>query len=303
MLNDSIRVFLTVVDKKSFSKAAKALFLTQPAVSFQIQMLEEYYGTRLFDRVSRNITLTEAGHLLLKYANQMSKYQSELEREMQELTGTIKGRLLIGASTTIGEYIAPYLLGAFKKKYPEVELSLEVGNTEDIETKIHDTSLDIGLVEGPVSSKDIETDVFLKDQLVLIVSHDHPWAQQDKISVFELDKFPFISREKGSGTRIETEHHLKKTGFVANNLNVIMELGSTSAIKAAVESGLGISIISKWAAKEKVKMKQLAQLGFKEDSFEREFTFIYHKKKFRTQAAEEFLRFIKSEEAKEILEG
>ena len=130
MLNDSIRVFLTVVDKKSFSKAAKALFLTQPAVSFQIQMLEEYYGTRLFDRVSRNISLTEAGHLLLKYANQMSTLQSELEREMQELTGTVKGRLMIGASTTIGEYIIPYLL-EFLKKFPE-SISLDVGNTEDI---------------------------------------------------------------------------------------------------------------------------------------------------------------------------
>jgi len=303
VLNDSIRVFLTVVDKKSFSKAAKALFLTQPAVSFQIQMLEEYYGTRLFDRVSRNITLTEAGHLLLKYANQMSKLQSELEREMQELTGTAKGRLLIGASTTIGEYIVPYLLGAFKKKYPEVELSLEVGNTEDIETKIHDTSLDIGLVEGPISTKDIEREVFLKDQMVLIVSHDHPWAKLEKVSVFELDKYPYISREKGSGTRNETEQHLKKAGFSANNLNVIMELGSTSAIKAAVESGLGISIISRWAAKEKVKLGQLAQLGFKEDNFEREFSIIYHKKKFRTQAADEFLRFIKSDEALELLEG
>lgn len=302
MLNDSIRVFLTVVDKKSFSKAAKALFLTQPAVSFQIQMLEEYYGTRLFDRVSRNISLTEAGHLLLRYANQMSKMQSELEREMQELTGTAKGRLLIGASTTIGEYVVPYLLGAFKKKYPEVELSLEVANTEDIESRIHDTSLDIGLVEGPITTKDIEKETFIKDRLVLIVPHDHPWATREKVSVFELDKFPFITREKGSGTRIETEQHLKKVGFSDKNLNVIMELGSTSAIKAAVESGLGVSVISKWAAKEKVKLGQLAQLAFKEDNFEREFSVIYHKKKFRTQAADAFLTFIKSSETLELLE-
>lgn len=302
MLNDSIRVFLTVVDKKSFSKAAKALFLTQPAVSFQIQMLEEYYGTRLFDRVSRNISLTEAGHLLLRYANQMSKMQSELEREMQELTGTAKGRLLIGASTTIGEYVVPYLLGAFKKKYPEVELSLEVANTEDIESRIHDTSLDIGLVEGPITTKDIEKETFIKDRLVLIVPHDHPWATREKVSVFELDKFPFITREKGSGTRIETEQHLKKVGFSDKNLNVIMELGSTSAIKAAVESGLGVSVISKWAAREKVKLGQLAQLTFKEDNFEREFSVIYHKKKFRTQAADAFLTFIKSSETLELLE-
>ena len=303
MLNDSIRVFLTVVEKKSFSKAAKALFLTQPAVSFQIQMLEEYYGTRLFDRVSRNIILTEAGHLLLKYANEMSRLQAELEKEMQDLTGSIKGKLKIGASTTIGEYIAPYILGAFKKMYPEVELSLEVSNSEDIEAAIHDTVLDIGLVEGPPIGKDLESLPFLQDQLVLITSKDHPWSNLDSISVFELDKYPFISREKGSGTRMEMEQHLKKAGFSANNLHVIMELGSNSAIKAAVESGLGVAIISKWAVQGSVKAGDLAQVKLKEDEFERNFRIIYHKKKFRTQASEEFLRFLKSDEISELLEN
>lgn len=303
MLNDSIRVFLTVVEKKSFSKAAKALFLTQPAVSFQIQMIEEYYGTRLFDRVSRNIILTEAGHLLLKYANEMSRLQAELEREMQDLTGSIKGKLKIGASTTIGEYIAPYILGAFKQMYPEVELSLEVSNSEDIEAAIHDTALDIGLVEGPPIGKDLESLPFLQDQLVLITSKDHPWSNLDSISVFELDKYPFISREKGSGTRMEMEQHLKKAGFSANNLHVIMELGSNSAIKAAVESGLGVAMISRWAVQDSVKAGEMAQVKLKEDEFERSFRIIYHKKKFRTQASEEFLRFLKSDEVAEILEN
>lgn len=302
MLNDSIRVFLTVVEKKSFSKAAKALFLTQPAVSFQIQMLEEYYGTRLFDRVSRNIILTEAGHLLLKYANEMSRLQAELEKEMQDLTGSIKGKLKIGASTTIGEYIAPYILGAFKKMYPEVELSLEVSNSEDIEAAIHDTALDIGLVEGPPIGKDLESLPFLQDQLVLITSKDHPWSNLDSISVFELDKYPFISREKGSGTRMEMEQHLKKAGFSANNLNVIMELGSNSAIKAAVESGLGVAMISRWAVQDSVRAGVLAQVRLKEDEFERTFRIIYHKKKFRTQASEEFLRFLKSDDIQGLLE-
>lgn len=303
MLNDSIRVFLTVVEKKSFSKAAKALFLTQPAVSFQIQMLEEYYGTRLFDRVSRNIILTEAGHLLLKYANEMSRLQAELEKEMQDLTGSIKGKLKIGASTTIGEYIAPYILGSFKKMYPEVELSLEVSNSEDIEASIHDTALDIGLVEGPPIGKDLESLPFLQDQLVLITSKDHPWSNLDSISVFELDKYPFISREKGSGTRMEMEQHLKKAGFSANNLHVIMELGSNSAIKAAVESGLGVAMISRWAVQDSVRAGVLAQVKLKEDEFERTFRIIYHKKKFRTQASEEFLRFLKSDDIQGLLEN
>ncbi|MBR6756319.1 MAG: LysR family transcriptional regulator [Peptococcaceae bacterium] len=301
MLNDSIRVFLTVVEKKSFSKAAKALFLTQPAVSFQIQMLEEYYGTRLFDRVSRNIVLTEAGHMLLKYANEMSNLQQELEKEMQDLTANIKGKLKIGASTTIGEYIAPYILGAFKQMYPEVQLSLEVANSEDIEAAVHDTTLDIGLIESSLIGKDLEAIPFLQDKMMLITPPDHPWAKTDSISVFELDKYPFISREKGSGTRVEMEQHLKKAGFSANNLNVIMELGSSSAIKAAVESNLGISILSKWTVQAEAKAGLLHQVNFKEDEFNRTFHIIYHKKKFRTQATEEFLRFLKSDGIEDLI--
>ncbi|MBQ2120727.1 MAG: hypothetical protein II197_07190, partial [Peptococcaceae bacterium] len=262
---------------------------------------DKMYGTRLFDRVSRNIILTDAGHLLLKYANEMNRLQAELEREMQDLTSNIKGKLKIGASTTIGEYIAPYILGAFKNMYPDVELSLEVSNSEDIEASIHDTTLDIGLIEGPLIGKDLESIPFLTDHLQLVTSTNHPWANLDTISVFELDKFPFISREKGSGTRVEIEQHLKKAGFSANNLNIIMELGSSSAIKAAVESGLGISILSKWAVQDKTKTGMLHTINLKEDEFTRTFRIIYHKKKFKTQASEEFLRFLKSDEIEQII--
>ena len=254
MLNDSIRVFLMVVEKKSFSKAAKALFLTQPAVSFQIQMLEEHYGTRLFDRVSRNIILTEAGELLYKYATEMSDMQASLEKDMQELNNTILGRLRIGASITIGEYIAPYILGNFKKHYPKVTLSLEVANSDEIEMAIHDTSLDIGLVEGPPIDKDLESIPFLDDELVVITSVDHPWSKLESISIFELDQYPYISREKGSGTRAEIEQHLKAAGFSPNNLNVMMRLGSTNAIKSAATATASPSYpagpsktTSKWA--------------------------------------------------------
>ncbi len=296
MLNDSIRVFLMVVEKKSFSKAAKALFLTQPAVSFQIQMLEEHYGTRLFDRVSRNIILTEAGELLYKYANEMNDMQQSLEKDMQELNSSIVGRLKIGASATIGEYIAPYILGTFKKRHPKVTLSLEVANSDEIEIAIHDTLLDIGLVEGPSVGKDLESIPFLDDELVVVTCPSHPWANLDSISVFELDKYPFISREKGSGTRAEIEHHLKMAGFSASNLNVMMKLGSTTAIKTAVKNCNGFTILSRWAIKEELKEQSLAMVKLKEEEFKRRFRIIYHKKKYKTQANEEFLRFVKNEQ-------
>lgn len=303
MLNDSIKVFLAVAEKRNFSKAAKSLFLTQPAVSFQIQMLEQYYGTVLFDRVNRNITLTAAGELLLKYSQKISILQAQLEKEMQELTGTIKGRLLIGASTTIGEYILPYLVGSFKKQYTEVDVSLVVGNTEDIEGSILDTTLDVGLVEGPVNGKDLVKEKFLDDELVLITPVDHPWTINKKISVFELSKYPFITREKGSGTRNIMEDALKKVGFDPHNLNIIMELGSTTAIKAAVSNGLGVSIVSKWAVQEMVKQNKLATVVINETKFERQFIVIYHEKKFRTQAVYEFINFLGSHEVHTILKA
>ncbi|KJS19148.1 MAG: hypothetical protein VR72_19170 [Clostridiaceae bacterium BRH_c20a] len=303
MVNDSIRVFLAVAEKRNFSKAAKSLFLTQPAVSFQIQMLEQYYGTVLFDRVNRNITLTAAGELLLRYAQDLSILQANLEKEMQELTGTIKGRLMLGASTTIGEYVLPYLVGRFKKQFPEVDVSLVVANTEDIETSIINTTLDVALVEGPVNGKDLNTEKFLDDELVLITQIDHPWVNNKRISVFELNQYPFITREKGSGTRHIMENAFRKVGFDLNNLNIIMELGSTTAIKAAVASGLGVSIISEWAAKDSVKLNKLATIAINETKFERQFTVIYHEKKFRTKAAYEFLNFLRSEEVHEMLKS
>lgn len=301
MLNDSIRIFLTVVEKKSFSKAAKALFLTQPAISFQIQMLEDYYGTKLFDRVNRTINLTAAGELLLRYAEEMTKMQSQLEREMQELTGTVKGKMLIGASTTIGEYILPYVMGDFKKENPDVEMHLEIANTEEIEKRLTESSLDFGIVEGPVSNKDINQEKFLDDELVLITPPDHPWAKLQSISVFELGTYPFITREKGSGTRYVMERALQEAGFNLSKLNISMELGSTSAIKAAVQSGLGISIISKCAAKEKVKLGLISKATISDLRLSRQFTIITHKKKFRTQATEEFLSFLRSELVKDII--
>ena len=295
MLSDSLKVFITVADKKNFSKAAKALNLTQPAISFQIQTLEQYYQTKLFDRINRHVKLTETGELLLEYALSMNDLQSELERKMQQLTGHVKGQLMIGASRTVGEYVLPYVICKFKEDYPDVDVTLEIYNTKHVEEKVMGRYLDIGLVEGAPVDKDLESIPFLDDELVVITSVDHPWSKLESISIFELDQYPYISREKGSGTRAEIEQHLKAAGFSPNNLNVMMRLGSTNAIKSAVRNGYGFTIVSRWAIKDDLKMGNLAMVKIKEDEFKRRFRIVYHKKKFKTQAAEEFLKFIESE--------
>ena len=266
-------------------------------------MLEQYYGTVLFDRVNRNITLTAAGELLQKYALEMNIQQYKLEKEMQELTGTIKGRLLIGASTTIGEYVLPYLVGKFKKDYPEVSVSLQVANTEEIERDVMDTSLDVGLVEGPVSGKDLVINKFLDDELVLIVPPEHPWSSREKVSIYELGNYPFITREKGSGTRHIIEQILEETGFPVENLHIIMELGSTTSIKAAVSNGLGISVISRWAAIDSIIQKRVAEVAIEETKFRRQFIVIHHEKKFRTQAVQEFINYLLKTELSKFQKG
>lgn len=295
MLNDSIQVFLKVVEKKSFSKAAKALFLTQPAVSFQIQMLEEHYGTRLLDRLSRNMIMTEAGELLYKYATEIDAMQNSLEDNMRALTTSTIGRLKIGASNTIGDNIIPYILGSFKKRHPKVNLILEVGNSDEIEMAVHDTSLDVGMVEGPSIGKDLESVPYVQDELVVVTAPGHPWTLTEEISLFDLDAYPFISRERGSGTRAEIEQHLKTAGFPINNLDNFMHLGTTTAIKTALQDGHSFSILSKWAIQDELKDGRLAVVALKETKFVRQFRIVTHKKKFHTQATEAFLDYIKKE--------
>ncbi|SMB93286.1 DNA-binding transcriptional regulator, LysR family [Desulfonispora thiosulfatigenes DSM 11270] len=300
MINDSLKVFMQVVDKNSFSKAAKALSLTQPAVSFQIHTLEQYYGTVLFDRVNRNISLTVAGELLLKYAKKMIQLQSEIENSIEDLTGTIKGKLVVGGSTTVGEFILPPLVGNFKKKFTQVDIRLCINNSKETERMVLNDIIDIGIIEGPASSEDLIKEKFIDDELVLVTSTNHPWASIDDISVFKLKDYPFICREKGSGTRHVIESTLKEVGFPLENLNVAMELGSTSAITAAVKNDLGMSIISKWAAREMVEEGLLSTTKLDETKFTRQFTIIMKKDKFRTHAIEEFLGFLNTDKLKRI---
>lgn len=300
LINDSLKVFMQVVDKNSFSKAAKALSLTQPAVSFQINTLEQYYGTVLFDRVNRNISLTVAGELLLKYAKKMIDLQSEIENSIEDLTGTIKGKLVVGGSTTVGEYILPQLVGEFKKKFSQVDIRLAINNSRETERMVLNDIIDIGIIEGPSNSDEVVKEKFIDDELVLITSTNHPWADEDEIPIFKLKDYPFISRERGSGTRMVVENTLKEAGFPLENLNVAMGLGSTFAITAAVKNDLGISIISEWAAREMVEEGLLSTSKFDGTKFMRQFTIIMKKDKFRTHAIDEFLGFLNADKLKRI---
>ena len=292
LLSDSLKVFITVANTKNFSKAAKVLNLTQPAISFQIQTLEQYYQTMLFDRVNRHVKLTESGELLLEYALSMNDLQAELERKMQQLTGQVKGNLTIGASRTVGEYIMPYIVSAFKKEYPDVDIALEIYNTRQGENNIMNNTIDVGLVESDISNKKLFYQDFLDDELVLIVSSNHRWASEETISLLELKDEPFIIREAGSGSRLVFEQALLDSDFDIENLNIIMEIGNITAIKTIVASGLGVSVVSKWAAEDMVNLGEICILRIKEFTIHRKLSIILNNDFFESEACSKFVRFL-----------
>ena len=297
-----MRVFITVADKKNFSKAAKALSLTQPAVSFQIQTLEQYYQTMLFDRVNRHVKLTAAGELLLDYAVHMNNLQAELERNMQQLTGHVKGELLVGASTTIGEYILPYVVGAFKQEYPDVNATIQIMNTNDIAENVNNKSFDLGIIEGPVElTENMESIAFLEDELVLAIPSNHPFATKESITLEELKTLPYITREPGSGSRLIFEQALIDADFDIEELHMVMELGSTTSIKSAIMGGLGISTISKWAIQDLVKTGKVAALTIEGLTLKRTFNIILNNDKFHSEATGKFLDFLDMDNVNEIL--
>ena len=292
LLSDSLKVFITVANTKNFSKAAKVLNLTQPAISFQIQTLEQYYQTMLFDRVNRHVKLTESGELLLEYALSMNDLQAELERKMQQLTGQVKGNLTIGASRTVGEYIMPHIVSAFKKEYPDVDIALEIYNTRQVENNIMNNTIDVGLVESDISNKKLFYQDFLDDVLVLSVSSNHRWASEETISLLELKDEPFIIREAGSGSRLVFEQALLDSDFDIENLNIIMEIGNITAIKTIVASGLGVSVVSKWAAEDMVNSGEICILRIKEFTIHRKLSIILNNDFFESEACSKFVRFL-----------
>ncbi len=289
----SLRTFYTLSNEKNFSNTANILCLSQPAVSHQIHILEDYLETRLFDRIKGEVTLTPAGKILLKYAKEILELYQQAEKEIEELTKSARGRLVIGASTTIGQYFLPAILGKFKELFPKIEIFLTNANTKEITAQLLHNLIDLGLVEGPVQHRDVLVEKFIEDELVVIAPLKHRWQEEKEIDWEEFKKEPIIMREQGSGTRKVIEEILEKVGIKLSDLNVKMELGSSEAIKASVEAGLGIGIISQWAVLKEKKLNSLKILRLNGVRFKRDFTVILKHNRFKTKTLEQFLNFLK----------
>lgn len=294
MEDHKLKVFCTVAETKSFSKTSEIIHLTQPAVSLQIQALEEKYETKLFDRSSSTVTLTPAGEILYKYAKEILSLYSSAEKSIQKQTGIVKGSLTIGAGSNIGNYILPGVITDFRKMHPKIKIYLIVSNTKRVIEHLNSGNIDIGIAEGDVSRQKVVLKKLISDELLLIVPPDHPWAKRKEVSLTELIKEPFIFREAGSGTRQIIENFFAKHGFTPQDMKISAILGSTEAIKDAVENGLGVSIISRWAARKEIKYGTLRLLNLKEEKMVRDFYVIFKKNFITSNSFDEFLTFLKS---------
>ncbi len=290
MSDRRLQVFYSVARHLSFTKAAEALHMTQPAVTFQVRQLEEQFNTRLFDRTHNRINLTEAGDRVYHYAKQIFELYSRMEGEVRELTGEVSGVVILGASTTIAEYMLPSLLGAFKRKFPDVVIRLRVSNTDGIVTMVEENEIDLGVVEAPVSNKSLVVEICRVDTLVAVLPPEHELAGRGSLPVADVLKYPFITREEGSGTREVTFDYLRGAGLEPANLNLVMELGSPESIKGAIEADMGISILSRSTIGKELQLRTLTCVEL-DPPLERPFSFVHQKQKFRVRAIEELLDF------------
>lgn len=294
MEDHKLKVFCTVAETKSFSKTSEIIHLTQPAVSLQIQALEEVYETKLFDRSSSTVTLTPAGEVLYKYAKEILSLYASAGKVIGEITGLVKGSISIGASSTIGNYLLPAVITDFKKNHPKIKIHLLVGNTRRVVELLNSGNIDLGLVEGEVTRQKMIVEKLIPDELLLVVPAHHPWAKKKEVSIGDLTKEPFIFREGGSGTRQMIEKFFLAHGISPNDLRISMILGSTEAIKESVENGLGVSIISRWAARKESKFGVLHLLRIRELKMVREFSLVTNKNAVSSHAVDEFLTYVKS---------
>ncbi len=290
MADRRLQVFYTVARQLSFTRAAEQLCMTQPAVTFQIKQLEEHFDARLFERDRGGIVLTPAGRMVLEYAERILELNDELDQRVGDLRGAVSGPLLLGCSMTIAEFILPRILGEFKALHPQVQPHMTVANSEAIENRVADHTIDLGLIESPAHLPGLHTEVCCDDELVMICAPDYPLAKFKSVTPRQIAGQPYVSREAGSGTREFADQYLAAAGVTADDLNIVMELGSPEAIKGVVETGIGIAIMSRASVAKELRLGSLAALPLK-PRLMRQLSLVYPQKQFRSRLLLTFVDF------------
>jgi len=296
-----LQVFAAAAEEENFSAAARKLHLSQPAISFQIQALEQRLNVQLFQRVGRRILLTEAGHELLPMAREMIQLSSRIEESMCASQGMVKGHVEIGCSTSPGKYILPRLIGAFRQHYPDVQFSVQVMSRNAVEEKLLTRQIHIGVLGLCSKDKELESWPLLTDELVLIVSVNHPWGTRDHVAPGELGTVDWILREGGAATRQLIIASLAEKGIAADDLRVAMELGSVEAVEAAVEAGHGVSIVSRVAVQRGLELGRIKMIPVQGMSIQREIYLARNRLRACTCAQLKFREFVESPEGRQVI--
>ncbi|VBB05920.1 transcription regulator hth lysr [Lucifera butyrica] len=293
MLDVQLQIFKCVVEKESFSLAAQELHLTQSSVSQQIHALECYYGVKLFDRLYRRIRLTAAGAALYPYAVELERLYQATNKTMRGLMDITGGRLAIGASLTVGEYLLPKILVEFSCLYPLVNISMTVENTEKVIANVLDGSIDLGFVEGLYEPMPVLADRRCGGDRVVVVAPPKHFLAHNKVNpLASLMDERWVLREPDSGTRRVFEEFVNRHGYNAASLKIVMELSSSEAIKSAIKAGLGLGAISCLAVEDDLKRGELITVPLSEGEITRNFIMLHHREKFQTRAVEKFSSFV-----------
>lgn len=290
------RTFIRVVETQNLSRTADEFGLSQPAITKQIQALEDMYGVLLLERSGRRLKTTEAGEILYNCARDIVRAVDKTEKEMANLADVNKGSLVLGASNIPGEYILPKLIKDFKDTYPHISIAMDIADTEKILNKVTEREIDIGIVGGWVNNRKIEGFKWLEDELVALVPDNHRLASAHSVSLQDLAGERWIFREKGSGTRKATEDLLAMHGIRKEDINIYMEAGSTEAVLASVESGMGIAIMSRWAIKRIDPHRKLKGITISDPGASRFFYVVFPRQKARRKSVESFLDFVQKYE-------
>lgn len=272
------QIFMEVVTQGSFSKAADTLFMSQPAVSQHIKQYEQELGVLLFDRSTKKLRLTAAGHLTLAFCQNVTRLQQEFTQALDDLTNEVKGNLIIGASYSYGEYILPSVMARFLQQYPDVTPQIVIHNTTDIAEQVLNQQIDVGIVEGFVKHPQLERSRLAQDQMVLVANKPLNTLTGDET---------WIIREQGSGTRAAIERFWHAQQIKPKKLQ---QFGSTQLIKGSVMAGIGISLLSKWTVEQEIAQQQLFAIDAPRYTWNRDFYCIHLKEQTKPKVVTTFIK-------------
>ncbi|MBT2700778.1 LysR family transcriptional regulator [Bacillus sp. ISL-40] len=290
-MDQLLSVFISVADKRNFSRAAEELHMTQPAVSQQIQQLEKYIGAKLLLRTNKNVQLTKAGEIVYLHAKEITALYKRMSMLVNELNNEPTGLLKIGASYTFGEYVLPHILATMKYRFPNIIPSVQIGNTRDIAKAILSHEIDVGIVEGEISHRNIYIKTVSTDQMYIVAGGKYPISIyfNKEVTQRQVEQENWIVREEGSGTRDATEKLFETLQIRPTRL---MEFGSTQLIKEAVEAGLGISYLSELTVKKERLLGTIQVLNVKGTPIKRNFSVITETVDLHTKTMNLFIELI-----------